>query len=443
MKNLPRSLFIALGLTGISGAASANSFNINEHDARVTGRGGAAAASDDDASAIVFNPGGLALVTGTEILIGGSLYIAEGSYENATTPTVRTDSPPQPVPNIYIASRVHDMFAVGVGVHFPFGLAVSYPEGHPQATVAQDSALQTAFITPTVAINLHKQVPGLSIGVGLDIVPASVELKRAVVFGDARGSVDLAADTVGVGWRAGVMYHPPAVKGLKLGVMYRGQVPLDFKGQADFDIADPYRGQLPPDGDASTTINLPRSVWGGVAYGVNNLEVEVNAVWINWAKTFTEDPDRGADATSLSLALPGGQTSNVPEDYKNTLTWRLGLDYRVQGYKRPMSLRAGIIYDPTPIPTTTQTAQLPDVDRVALTFGGGMQVTSSVAVNVSGLWIPHLTRDSSSDPAVPIFHGTYGVDALVLSVGINGRFGATTKPTTDGNATVARKEAGR
>src|SRR5512142_1822288 len=133
MKNLRTCLFTMVGLTGLTGIASANSFNVNEHDARVTGRAGAAAASDDDASSIVFNPGGLGLVTGTQVIVEGTLYIAQGSYENATTPKVTTDSPPQPVPSLYIASRVHDMIAVGVGVHFPFGLAVSYPDNHPQS----------------------------------------------------------------------------------------------------------------------------------------------------------------------------------------------------------------------------------------------------------------------------------------------------------------------
>ena len=436
MNNLRSSLFTTLGLVGIAGTASANSFNINEHDARVTGRGGATAASNDDASAIVFNPGGLALTEGTTINLGGSLYIAEGSYENANTPKVTTDSPPAPVPNLYVASRLNDMVAVGIGFHLPFGLAVSYPENHPQATVAQDTSLRTLFISPTVGLNLHKQVPGLSIGAGVDIVPASVELKRAVVFGDTRGSVDLAADTVGFGFRAGVMYHPPAAKGLKLGMMYRNAVKLDFEGQADFDIADPYRAQLPPDGDASTTINLPMAISGGVAYSpVGNLELELNAVWINWAKTFSKDANRGGDATSLTIKLPGGGTSDAPEDYQNTVSYRLGLDYKLP--KQNMNLRAGFIYDPSPIPTTTQTAQLPDVNRIALTIGGSKQVSPTLGVHFSALWVTPGTRDSSSDPAIPIFHGTYGVQALVLSIGLTGQFGATTKPAPVGAPSVA------
>jgi long-chain fatty acid transport protein len=419
------TLIATLGLVGLAGTASANAFNINEHDPRVTGRAGATAASNDEPSAIVFNPAGIAHIRGTAVALGGSLYIAEGSYENATTSRVSTDSPPTPVPNLYIASRLTELAAVGLGVHFPYGLSVSWPEDHPQSTIAQRSSLRTMFISPVAALNLNQQVPGLSLGLGVDIVPASVKLERAVQFGDTRGSVTMAADAVGVGFRAGAMYHPPSVPGLKLGVMYRSQVGLDFEGQADIDIADPYRAQLPPDGDASTTIRLPQTVWGGIAYGADNLEVEVNAVWINWAATFTDDPSRGPGATSLSIALPGGRTSDTPQDYRNTVSYRLGLDYKLVPQK--MNLRAGFIFDPTPIPTTTVTAQLPDVDRIALTAGASRQLTDSVDLHGGVLWIPSRSRDSTRDPAVPIFHGTYTVQALVLSLGVVGRFGATSR----------------
>jgi long-chain fatty acid transport protein len=437
MKNLRSTLFTSLGLVAIGGSASANSFNINEHDARVTGRGGAMAAASDDAAAIVFNPAGLALIDGTNISIGGSLYIAKGSYGDGTS-TVETDSPPTPVPNIYFGTRINQMIAVGVGVHFPFGLAVSYPEGHPQATIAQDSDLRTAFISPTVGLNLDKQVPGLTVGVGIDIVPASIELKRALEFGDTTGTVDLAADTIGYGFRAGVMYHPPKAKKLKLGVMYRHSVKLDFEGQADFDIAEPFRSQLPPDGDATASITLPASVWGGIAYSPrDNLELEFDAVWIHWAQTFPKDANRGGDATSLTINLPGGQVSEVPQDYEDTMTYRLGVDYFLP--KNKINLRAGLIYDPTPIPTTTQTAQLPDVDRFAITGGASFKLTPKLDLHLSALYIPHIERDSSDDPAIPIFHGTYGVDALVLSAGLSGTFGKK-EPPPAGQDPVASKD---
>lgn len=442
MKNLRTSLFLALTLSG--GTAFANAFNVNEHDARVTGRGGSVAASDDDPSAIVFNPGGVALSEGTTIVLGTSLYIAQGTYENDSTQKVKTDSPPVPVPNLYVTSKLNKMVAVGIGFYLPFGLKVSYPEGHAQASVSQDSDLRTLYISPVIGLDLNKQVPGLSLGGGIDIVPASVELKRALVFGDTKGTVDLAADKVGIGFRAGVMYHPPKAAGLKLGAMYRSQVKLDFAGQGDFDIADPYRAQLPPDGDVTTTITLPMSVSGGVAYSpVKNLEVELNAVWINWSKAFPKDKNGRArldgesgDATTLSVTLPDGTTSDVPQDYKDTITYRVGLDYALP--KQKAAIRAGFIYDPTPIPTTTQTAQLPDVDRINLTLGGSKQLTPMLRFDLSALWVTPRSRDSSSDPAAPIFHGTYGVQALVVSIGLTGQFGASA-PAPANTGSVAKK----
>jgi long-chain fatty acid transport protein len=438
----PRTfLFSALAIVGASGIATSNSFNVNEHDARVTGRGGAAAASDDDASSIVFNPGGIALTEGTQILLGASLYIAEGSYENADTNKVTTDGGAVPVPNLYAATRVNDLLAVGVGFHFPFGLAISYPDDHPQSTLTQDSDLRTLFISPVVGVNLAKQVPGLSFGAGVDIVPASVELNRALEFGETRGTVDLAANAVGVGFRVGAMYHAPAVKGLKLGAMYRHKVKLDFEGEADFDIADPYRSQLPPDGDASTTITLPAQLSGGVAYSpVPNLELEFDAVFIAWSQTFTKDAARGGDATSLSITLPDGTTSDLPQDYKNTTSYRLGLDYAMP--ERHAALRAGFIYDPTPIPTTALTAQLPDVNRIALTVGGSYQISPMLGLHASALWVTPGERDSSDDPAIPIFHGTYGVQALVLSVGVTGHLGMAPPPPPPASD-VARNERTR
>ena len=57
-----------------------------------------------------------------------------------------------------------------------------------------------------------------------------------------------------------------------------------------------------------------------------------------------------------------------------------------------------------------------------------IQRPSSIDAHFGALWIPNRERDSSSDPQYPIFHGTYAVQALVLSLGIKGTFGASPTP---------------
>ena len=419
MKTLKQSLFMVACLGGV---ASGNAFNINEHDAKVTGRGGATAATNTSASSVIFNPGGIPVAEGTQVSIGGSLYVASGSYEplggGAKT---KTDSAPSVVPAFYLTSRVHDMVAVGIGFHLPFGLAVSWPDRHPQAGVIQDQTLRTYFITPSIGLNLHKQVPGLSLGGGVDLVPSTIVLERAVDFGDTHGTAELGGDAFGIGFRAGVMYRPPALEQLKIGVMYRSKVQLDFEGQGDFDIAAPYRAQLPPDGDMTASIALPQSVWGGVAYSpVPELELEVNAVWMNWSQTFAND--------ELRINLPGIDPSTgeqnfsaAPNKYKNTTTFRIGAEYALA--KGKAAVRAGFIYDPTPISTETQTAQLPDVDRKNITAGGSYNFNDSYSAHLGLLWVTPGERDTADTLYMPNYKGTYGVTAFVTSLTLSGKFG--------------------
>lgn len=421
MQTLRTSLFAALGLGALTSVASANAFNINEHDARVTGRGGASAATNTEPSSIVFNPGGIAVNEGTNVAVGSSLYIAMGSYEGNGVDKTETDSDPSIVPNVYITSRVHDMIAVGVGLHLPFGLAVSWPEQHAQADVIQDQSLRTFFITPSVGINLDKQVPGLSIGGGVDIVPATVELEQAVIFGDTQGTAHLGGDALGIGGRFGVMYRPAAMPEVSIGAMWRSQVKLDFEGTGDFDIADPYRAQLPPDGDITTSITLPMSVAGGIAYSpIEQLQVEANVVWIDWSK-FNE----------LRINLPGTDAMgnpNVtvsPQNYEDTLTYRLGVEYKLPA--QTAALRAGFIYDPSPIPGTTLTARLPDINRKNVTVGASKQF-GDYGVHFGFLWVTPGERDTSDEQYMPAFKGTYGVQAFVTSLSLSGSFGRPAAP---------------
>src|SRR3954451_7924559 len=100
MKTLKHFIFAAT--LGSSAIASANAFNINEHDARVTGRGGATAASNTDPSSIVFNPGGIPVAEGTNFAVALTSYFASANYtpEGGGAKT-STDSSPVFVPSIY------------------------------------------------------------------------------------------------------------------------------------------------------------------------------------------------------------------------------------------------------------------------------------------------------------------------------------------------------
>lgn len=412
MHMLRTSLFAALGLGALAGAASANAFYVNEHDAKVSGRAGATAASDDDSSSVIFSPGGIALGTGTRVSLTASLITAKGSYfdERNNNERTDTDSAPAVLPSFTATSRINDLIAVGVGFHLPFGLSLSWPDNHAQADVIQDQSLRTYFITPAIGLNLNNYVPGLSVGGGVDLVPATVELERAIIFGDTRGTAKLGGSAFGVGGRLGVQYRPAALRQLQIGATWRSQVNLDFEGKGDFDIDPAFRGQLPPDGDITTKIRLPQSFTGGVAVNATPaLQLEADVVWMNWKK-FDE----------LRIVLPGDVASVSPQNYEDTVTVRLGAEYQLASHHA--AVRAGYVYDPTPIPSTTVSAQLPDGDRHVLTAGGSLGL-SGYDVNLGFVYVIPASQTTSDIDYMPEFKGKYEVTAFVAMLSVGGKFG--------------------
>lgn len=172
---------------------------------------------------------------------------------------------------------------------------------------------------------------------------------------------------------------------------------------------------MPPDGDIKTSLTLPQSIAGGVAYRpVPQFELELDAVWMQWS-SFKE----------LVITLPDDSTTTTPENYKDTVSIRVGAEYNLgHSGSIPLSLRAGYIYDPTPIPNTTVTAQLPDVDRHVLTAGGTFAFTNAYNVSLGLLTVLPAERKTSDEMYMPYHKGTYGVGAFVASASFNGRFGA-------------------
>ncbi|MEO6775960.1 MAG: outer membrane protein transport protein [Kofleriaceae bacterium] len=411
MKNLCLALVAGLGATA---TAHANGFALNEFDAKAVGRGNAEAATDSDASAIFYNVGGLANADGLQVRVSGSIVDPIASFTTAGM-KIESNTGAQPLPAAFVSARVHDLVTVGLGFTMPFGLALSWPDNAPTNNELHKQALRTYFITPAVGVRLDKYVPGLSVGAGLDIVPATVELQQDVYFGDSTGTADLGGSALGFGARIGAMYRPATLPALSIGAMYRTDVTENISGTGNFDADPVYRNQLPPDGPISTSITLPQQVTGGVAYrALPQLEIEANVVWTNWAKFKT------LDIVVPAATGTGTMTISTDEEYQNTVTARLGVEYTLAD--QGLGLRAGFMYDPTPVPATYLTVRLPDVDRYVVTVGAS-KAFGRYSVHLGLLYVLPQSRDTASDPNMPVNKGTFDVQAFVGSLTLAGNFG--------------------
>ncbi len=403
---------IGLVLCASAGAAHANGFVLADHGAKATGRADAVVATGTDGSAIVHNVAGIAFQEGINIYIGANLiapsasfiYDVDGSTTDATTSPAFT-------PQLYLTSRVHDLVTVGVGLHTPFGLALEWPADSPAADEIRAQALRTIFITPSVGINLDQFVPGLAVGAGLDLVPSTVQLEQDFFFGAETGSAELVGDAFGVGGRIGAMWTPKFLPKASFGAMWRSKVQLDFDGDGDFDAPAPYRSQLPPDGAITAALTLPQQVNLGAAYRpAENVEVELNAVWMGWSSL-----------DKIDLGLPDGSVSVLPRDYEDTVTIRLGAEYDMP--KMGAAFRVGYMYDPSPIPTKRLTSSLPDIDRHNVTAGGSYKFGDRYNVDLGFLWVTPGSRRTADTMNEPQLKGKFEVTAFVTALSFGAKFG--------------------
>jgi long-chain fatty acid transport protein len=407
---------VAVGV-GLGATAHANAFLLNEFDARETGRGNAAAASDDEPSSIYYNVGGLAIGDGTRVQVSGSLVTPFATFNQTGGTSTDSNTSPQVLPAVFASHRITEMFSAGVGFYTPFGSAISWPDDAPTLDVVHTESLRSYFITPAVGANLGTLLPGLSVGAGIDLVPATFEITKNINFGSDHGTADLGATAFGVGGRIGAMYRVPSLPQLSFGVMWRSSVKLDFSGTGNFDAPAPFRSQLPPDGPITSTIKLPQQWTAGVAYRpLDQLQIEANLVWTDWSVF------KSLDISVPANAPTGTQTLSTQEGYTNTFTVRVGGEYWLPDLG--LGLRAGFIYDPTPIPSQFLTPALPDVDRSDLTVGATKEL-GNIDVSVALLWVLPTTRATATGDATtpPEYKGTFDVSAFVASLTIGGHVG--------------------
>lgn len=411
--------------------ARASGFHVDEQDAAATGRGGAVIAHATNASSIYYNPAGMAELHGLQLQLGASAVRPTAEFTPAEGgEKTKADPDTFVLPQLFASWRASSQVALGLGVYSPFGLALDWPASSPGASSVRQAELHTFFITAAWALNLSQWVPGLSLGAGVDLVPAEVRLTRDIPFGTDVGSAALSGSAFGLGGRAGLSYRPSALPALSLGLTYRSPVLLKFTGDADFDAPPAYRGSLPPDGEVHTSVTLPQMLIFGVSVApLPEWDVELDASWRGWSSY-----------DSLDVELPDGQVQSSRKDWKDSYTLRIGTEYT---FDKRWAARLGLIWDQTPVPSTTLDFQLPDVNRIDLSAGFGAQITPMIRADLGALYVLPANRSTSmADPLEPPVKGTFRVDAWVVGLNLGIQLDVAEAPPLENDEPEGSDDAG-
>jgi long-chain fatty acid transport protein len=437
---------------GASHAAWADGWKIQLQGAKALGLGYAGRALAEDASTVWFNAAGITALGGDAcagrtpqasasgcprwfFTAGGALvpftlrYADAGSFSVLAQPLqgqgTRDGGKTGGVPYFYVARHLAPHLTAGFGLNFPHGLSDDYGETWVGRYHATNSELQVANLNPVVAYRFAH--PNVSVGAGLDIQHARAKLANMVDFGSyaallgapvvpqtVDGRIRLDASDWAVGYDLSVAWQ--ATPSVRAAATYRSQVTHTLSGDADFDVPA-NAAFFTADGGfrdtaATTQLPMPRELSESVAVSITRKWTAVgDLTWTDWSQF-----DRLVVSFENPAQLPLTQTAAYED------SWRLagGLVYRPNA---TWTLRGGALYEASPVPDTTRTPRLPEVNNTGVSAGASYRFSGRWDLDIG--WshlIPHDADIRLVDPTAGLLAGRIRWKTDAVAIGINTHF---------------------
>ncbi|MGC4120876.1 MAG: outer membrane protein transport protein [Myxococcales bacterium] len=272
--------------------------------------------------------------------------------------------------------------------------------------ISTRASLRTFYLNPEVAYGFLGRV---RVGVGVQIVRGSVDLRHQVDPKVPGFTTDLEGVDWGVGANAGlqidILEKGSKYGALSFGASYRSAVTLDFQNaKATFKNVPPPLAPVLKDSPVSAKVTLPQLLQLGVAWSYGGLRLGVDTEYTGW---------QTIGAISVESTNPALR-STVRKDFHHTWNLHVGGEYAIT---ENWLVRLGFMYDPTPSPSETLAPDLPDADRLNFAGGVGFRM-GGFAADVGYQYVLFLNTESTF-PELP---GTMSGDVHVIGLSLGYSF---------------------
>jgi long-chain fatty acid transport protein len=405
----------------ISSNILASGFQINEHGTKAMSMGGAFTALADDPSAVYFNSAGITQSKGFRILAGTTLIMPNSSFRGPLPSIDEYKMEPQlftPV-HLYATYQFNEKLFFGFGIGNNYGLGTEWDKDWIGKYLAVQTELRTFFLNLQAAMQI---IPEISVGFGYALVYGDVLIGRSTNLSpfNANAYLELEGSGIGSGFTAGLLIHPS--KAISLGLSYRSQVTIEFKGDASpKEYPEQFEGLI-PNGAISAPLTTPENITVGVALKpFENFTLTADYQYVGWDsydklqiefKEFTNS-ETGEDLVSVS-----------ERNYENSFIARLGINYRVNA---SLDVSAGFLLDKNPVKDEYIDPTLPDADRIGLSGGIGYMINKKLKLELGYLFLRFEERKISNslqdysgiEGSGSPFNGVYNSHANLISLTFN------------------------
>jgi long-chain fatty acid transport protein len=382
----------ALVLTFWPATALAGGFFVPEIGGRAVGMAGAMTAESADPSTIFHNPAGLTALPGVQVELSGDLALPDivsfrrpvrdpGTGATITFASSSNENRLAAIPFLGASFELgHDLHA-GFSLSVPFGATLRFPATGAQRFVVTEVGLRALYLGPALA---WRVTPRLSVGASVSYVNGALDLRQRnalpFVTGDPEATPNpdpgIEGDTV-------IAARDPFSLGATLGLQWRDErftaglsvmAPTTLDLDGDVTITNPAIMQIDADPAGRRTdrvhlqLNLPLIVRAGVL--VRPIERLALALEVNWQRWSTSRELRLDFAREPPLLLTPGATlfDVVMENrWRDTLAARLAVN--ATPFAVPLELRAGVLYDQSPIDDRHYDLLTPDADKLGVAAG--------------------------------------------------------------------------
>jgi long-chain fatty acid transport protein len=390
----------------------------------------------DDASAVWFNPAAMTRLTREWTITSGAPLVTyrldyrdQGSTSVLGQPLTGSSTADGGrsalVPHVYVARKVNDHLWAGFGFNAPYGLGSDYGETWIGRYHATKTELTVVNLNPTFAIKLTDR---LSVGVGLDIQRSDAVLANMIDFGSFGaalglpltpqghdGKIELTAGDWSTGYDLSLAWQPG--ERARVGLTYRSQIEHTIRGRAQFDVPAEAAlltagGTLFADTEATAVLPMPHELSASASYDIASAWVLVGDVtWTDWSRF---------QQLRVAFANPAQPAIVQRAAFEDSVRTAVGIIYRASPR---WQVRAGGLYETTPVPDATRTPRLPEIDNAGISVGASFRPSARWDVDFSfSHLLPHNAPIAIDDPGAGQLAGQVRWRLDILGVSVNLRF---------------------
>jgi len=308
--------------------ADASGFANSDLSASAAGVGNAFVATANDASAMAFNPAGIAWQDGVSLMGGGSLIRARNSSLKTTAVVYPNGTAQQRTAyHVYAAVMPHTS-----NLGFGLGYVTAFEADNNWSLMGPSFGVTDVNINRLSADAVYAVSSSLALAAGGDWYVGKMAL------GQGAGRFDGRSKSNAFGGHASLMWRP--WYGWSFGLMGRSGSKVKFSGDG-----------------GTLTMQLPDELTVGVAHDfTDSIRLELDADWMRWSKLKNLDVIGGAAAQSQALNL------------RDSLSVMAGLTWT---WRENATFRFGYAFDGGASKTTGFNPAMADQDGHRISIGSG------------------------------------------------------------------------